>query len=90
MRAGSGSFQHPRMLPGSGLTTSGVSTFLGPWLWRLMALQPSTRRGRLLGGSWVVRGRVISPRIWVIAILILLITPLVTTHEPPSSKLGRV
>ena len=39
---------------------------------------------RLLGGSCVVISRVISPLIWVITILTLLITPLITTHEPPS------
>ena len=39
--------------------------------------------GRLLGGSWVVISRVISPLIGVI-IVTLLITPLITTHEPPS------
>ena len=38
----------------------------------------------LLGGSWVVISRVISTRIWVISIVILLITLLITTHEPPS------
>ena len=35
-------------------------------------------------GAWVAIRRVISPRLWVITILILLITPLATTHEPPS------
>ena len=39
----------------------------------------------MLGGSWVVTSRVISPLIWVIAIVTLLITPLRTTHEPPST-----
>ena len=38
----------------------------------------------LLGGSWVVISRFISPLIWVIAIVTLIITPLITTHEPPS------
>ena len=38
----------------------------------------------LLGGSWVVIGGVISPQIWVIRIVTLLITLLITTHEPPS------
>ena len=38
----------------------------------------------LLGGSWVVISGVISPLIWVIAIVILLIILLITTHEPPS------
>ena len=38
----------------------------------------------VLGGSWVVISGVISPLIWVITIVILLITPLITTHEPPS------
>ena len=39
----------------------------------------------LLGGSWVVISRVISPFIWVISIVTLLITPDITTPEPPSS-----
>ena len=38
----------------------------------------------VLGGSWVVRSGVISPSIWAIRIVILLITRLITTHEPPS------
>ena len=38
----------------------------------------------VLGGSWVVISGVISPLIWVISIVTLLITPLITTHEPPS------
>ena len=38
----------------------------------------------LLGGSWVVIRRVIHPVIWVITIVTLLLTPLRTTHEPPS------
>ena len=36
-----------------------------------------------LGGSWVVVSRVISPLIWVTSIVILLITLLITAHEPP-------
>ena len=35
----------------------------------------------LLGGSWVVISGVISP---LICIVTLLITPFITTHEPPS------
>ena len=38
----------------------------------------------LLGGSWVVISGVIIPLIWDITIVTLLITPLITTHEPPS------
>ena len=38
----------------------------------------------LRGGSWVGISGVISPLIWVITIVILLITLLITTHEPPS------
>ena len=34
--------------------------------------------------EWVVISRVISPLIWVITIVTLLITPLIITHEPPS------
>ena len=39
-----------------------------------------------LGYSWVVISRVISPLIWAISIVTLLITPLITTHEPLSSN----
>ena len=42
----------------------------------------------LLRGSWVVISGVISPLIWVITIVTLLITPLITTHEPPSRVCG--
>ena len=38
----------------------------------------------ILGGSWAVISGIISPLIWVITRVILLITPLTTTHEPPS------
>ena len=38
-----------------------------------------------LGGSWVVISGVVNPLIWVITIVTLLVTPLITTHEPPSS-----
>ena len=38
----------------------------------------------MLEGSWVVISRVISPLLWVITTVTLLITPLITTHEPPS------
>ena len=37
-----------------------------------------------LGVSWVVISGVISPLIRVISIVTLLITPLITTREPPS------
>ena len=39
----------------------------------------------VLGGSWVVISGVISPLIWVISLATLLITPFITTHEPPST-----
>ena len=38
----------------------------------------------LLGGSWLVISGVISPLMWLISIVTLLITLLITTHEPPS------
>ena len=38
-----------------------------------------------LGGSWVVISGVISPPIRVIIVVNLLITPLITTRESPSS-----
>ena len=40
----------------------------------------------LLGGSWLVIGGVISPLMWLISIVTLLITLLITAHEPPSMK----
>ena len=40
----------------------------------------------ILGGSWVVISGVISPLIWVISIVTLLIILLITTHEPPSTE----
>ena len=46
------------------------------------ALSPS-----LSAGSWVVKSSVISPLIWAISIVALLITLLITTHEPPSKPL---
>ena len=39
----------------------------------------------LLEGSWVVINRGISPLIGVISITI--VTPLITTHEPPSRRI---
>ena len=42
----------------------------------------------LPGGSWVVVSRVISPLIWVRSIVILFLTLLITTHEPPSTLVG--
>ena len=42
----------------------------------------------LLGGSWVVISGVISPLVWVVSIVTLLITLLITTHEPPSMNLS--
>ena len=41
----------------------------------------------LLGGSGVVISRAISPLIWVISIVTLLITLLITSREPPSRML---
>ena len=41
----------------------------------------------LLGASWVVVGGVIGLLIWVILAATLLITPILTTHEPPSRGL---
>ena len=40
----------------------------------------------ILGGSWVGISGVISPLIWVMSIVTLLISLLITTHEPPSSR----
>ena len=56
---------------------------------RMQRLDPLVDcRRLLLGGSWVVISRVISPLIWVISIVTLLITPLMTTQELPSRTLG--
>ena len=43
----------------------------------------------LLEGSWVVISGIISPLIWVIIMVTLLITPPTTTHEPPSKPFVR-
>ena len=50
--------------------------------------KPGEGGSNLLGGSWVVISGVISPLIWVIIIATPLITPLITTHEPPSRVEG--
>ena len=42
----------------------------------------------VLGGSWVVTSGVMSPLIWVISVVTRLITPLLTTHEPPIEALN--
>ena len=44
--------------------------------------------GSILGGSWVVISGVLSPLIWVITVVTLLLTPFITTPEPPSRGLG--
>ena len=44
----------------------------------------------VLGGSWVLISGVISPLIWVTSIVTLLLTLLITTHEPPSAGKLRV
>ena len=43
----------------------------------------------ILGGSWLVISRVIGRVTLVITYIRGLITPLVTTHEPPSSLLSQ-
>ena len=43
----------------------------------------------VLGGSWLVTSGVISPLIWVISTVTLLRTPLITSHEPPSTPGSR-
>ena len=44
---------------------------------------------QILGGSWLVISGVISPPIWVVTMVTLLITPRITTHEPPSRILAQ-
>ena len=46
---------------------------------------PQTLNRVLLVGSWVAISGVKSPLIWVTSIVTLLITLLISTHEPPSS-----
>ena len=41
----------------------------------------------MLGGSWVGISKVISALTWAVTIVTRLITPLITTHEPPSRVL---
>ena len=48
------------------------------WVWGASSLE----------GSWVDITGVISPHLWVITIVTLLLTPLITTHEPPSRPQG--
>ena len=43
----------------------------------------------VLGGSWVVITGIISPLIWVISVVTLLITLLVASLEPPSQVSSR-
>ena len=56
--------------------------------WVQMAWRGAFEWGSLpkvvLGGLWVVVSRVMSPSIWVTTVVILLITLLITNHEPPS------
>ena len=42
----------------------------------------------LLGGSWVVISGVLSPLIWGKRIVTLLLTRLITAHEPPNRVSG--
>ena len=49
----------------------------------------TTSRKSVLGGSWVVISGVISPLIGVITIVTLIITTLITNHEPPSNRSSR-
>ena len=48
-----------------------------------MSPKPETLYPAQLGASWVVISRVISPPIWVISMIILLISLLITIHETP-------
>ena len=55
------------------------------WVKDLPLDRPSAALDRpLLKGSWVVMGRVISRITRVITYIRGLLTPLITTHEPPS------
>ena len=50
------------------------------------AIEADSTRVRLLGGSWVVISGVLSRVTIVITQIRGLITPLITTHEPPSTE----
>ena len=53
--------------------------------WGVGLREVSSLQLRLLGGSWVVISRVISRVAILITHIRGLITPLITTHEPPSN-----
>ena len=55
--------------------------FLAPNDWvELVKARPSSKIQVSLGGSWVVIRGVIRPLIWVV----IMVTPRITAHEPPS------
>ena len=56
--------------------------------WASKACQNEFLLNQALGGSWVVLSGVVSTLIWVISIATLLITLLITGHEPPSSLMA--
>ena len=45
---------------------------------------------KVLGSSWVVISGVLSPLLWAISTVTLLITLLITAHEPPSRACGKM
>ena len=55
--------------------------------WRQLLAPPAAA---MLGGSRVVISGVISPLFWAIIMVTLLITPLITTHEPLRGVLGSI
>ena len=59
-------------------------------VFRLQGVHKVSLELLVLGGSWVVISGVTSPLIWVITVVTLLISPLITTHEPPSRASRRV
>ena len=63
----------------------GLNAFVGLGLRATLAQNKVEPRcpDALLGGSWVVISRVISPLSWVISIVTLIITPFIIPHEPP-------
>ena len=59
------------------------------WPRRVLAADRGCRpliASQLVLGSWVVLSGAISPVTWVIIMVALLITLLITTHEPPSKR----
>ena len=53
---------------------------------RFMGSYKQSYKSPNMGYNYSLKSRVISPLIWVINLVTLLITPLITTHGPPSTS----